>query len=363
MTDTPPKSFQSILQQQHHASGNPFSRPQTPHHSIQVGFVGLGAMGYPMAKNLANHRPGHQTSPLLVWNRTKTKAEQLLQELGEQKISVADDLEQIANECDVIFTNLANDEVVKEVFVIFEKALSKLPSFKSKIFVETSTIYPLLAGELDTLISTKYHARLVMAPVFGPPPAAESAQLIIVMAGDYRSKKEIAHMVVPAVGRKVIDLGGNLEKASTFKLIGNSLILGSLEILAEALTLGEKSGIPSSQVHSLIKDILPAPPLINYGEKMVHDLFDGTKGFAIDGGIKDATHIRRLTTEMNSPMPALDSAHQHLLTARALHAAKLARGEKVFETLDWSSLVAGARVAAGLDGFDSAKHTKVEREE
>lgn len=51
-----------------------------------------------------------------------------------------------------------------------------------------------------------------MAPVFGRPHAAEAAQLLIVMAGDYRSKKEIAHVLIPAVGRKVIDLGGNLEK-------------------------------------------------------------------------------------------------------------------------------------------------------
>lgn len=50
-----------------------------------------------------------------------------------------------------------------------------------------------------------------------------------------------------------------------------------------------------------------------------------------------------------------DTAHEHLLTARALHASKKARGQQVFETLDWSSLVAGARTSAGLDGFDSAK--------
>ena len=67
-------------------------------------------------------------------------------------------------------------------------------------------------GELDTLISSTHHASLVMAPVFGRPHAAEAAQLLIVMAGDYRSKKEIAHLLIPAVGRKVIDLGGNLEK-------------------------------------------------------------------------------------------------------------------------------------------------------
>lgn len=51
-----------------------------------------------------------------------------------------------------------------------------------------------------------------MAPVFGAPAAAQAAQLIVVMAGDYRSKKEVAHLLIPAMGRKVIDLGGNLEK-------------------------------------------------------------------------------------------------------------------------------------------------------
>lgn len=45
--------------------------------------------------------------------------------------------------------------------------------------------------------------------------------------------------------------------------------------------------------------------VINYGEKMVNDLFDGSNGFAIDGGIKDSMHIRRLTTDLDSPMPAL----------------------------------------------------------
>lgn len=53
-----------------------------------------------------------------------------------------------------------------------------------------------------------------MAPVFGAPPVAEAGQLIVVMAGDYRSKKEVAHLLVPGVGRKVIDLGGNLEKGN-----------------------------------------------------------------------------------------------------------------------------------------------------
>jgi hypothetical protein len=54
-------------------------------------------------------------------------------------------------------------------------------------------------------------------------------------------------------------------------------------------------------------------------------------------------------------MPAIDIAHQHLLTARAIHTANKQAGKATFETLDWSGVIAGTRVAAGLDGLDSQK--------
>ncbi|KAI0658476.1 NAD-P-binding protein [Cubamyces menziesii] len=346
----------------HQTDSNPFSRPTTPgHHSVQIGFCGLGAMGYPMARNLAKWRKQHVPGslPILVWNRTQTKAQDLLKELGEDAIAIADSLEQLASESDIIFTNLSNDDVVRSVYQVFAKALQEPKLTKNKIFVETSTIYPTLAAEIDTLLSNLPSAHFITSPVFGAPSAAAAAQLLVVMSGDYRSKKEVAHLLIPAVGRKVMDLGGNVEKAPTFKLVGNSLILGSIELLAEVFTLSEKAGIGASLVHQFIKEVMPAPPLVGYGEKMLHDQFDGSKGFAIDGGLKDSSHIRKLATELDSPMPALDTAHQHMLTARALHASQVRRGEAHFDVLDWSSLVAGTRVAAGLDGFDSSKHSKV----
>lgn len=56
-----------------------------------------------------------------------------------------------------------------------------------------------------------------------------------------------------------------------------------------------------------------------------------------------------------------DAAHQHMLTARALHSNLAQAGNAKFDVLDWSSLIAGARVAAGLDGFDSNKVRLVRR--
>jgi hypothetical protein len=70
-------------------------------------------------------------------------------------------------------------------------------------------------GELDNMVSSIPHTHLITCPVFGTPhPFADKAQLILAMSGDYRSKKEVAYLFVPAIGRKVIDLGGNVEKGA-----------------------------------------------------------------------------------------------------------------------------------------------------
>jgi len=98
----------------------PYSRPQTPgiQHQVQIGWIGLGAMGYPMARNLANYRATHleHQPPLLVWNRSKEKGENLLRELGDRKVAIAQTVKDIVTQCDVVFASLASDEVVKSVY-------------------------------------------------------------------------------------------------------------------------------------------------------------------------------------------------------------------------------------------------------
>lgn len=76
---------------------------------------------------------------------------------------------------------------------------------------------------------------------------------------------------------------------------------------------------------------------------------------AAQADLGSRSHIRQLSNAHNSPMPVTDVAHQHLITARALHLNDLRDGKAQYETLDWSGIVAGTRVAAGLDGFDSQK--------
>jgi 3-hydroxyisobutyrate dehydrogenase-like beta-hydroxyacid dehydrogenase len=98
----------------------PYSRPATPglHAQVQVGWIGLGAMGYQMARNLAKHRATHVENqpPLLVWNRSKEKSEKLLSELGDRKVAIAQTVVDVATKCDIILTSLSSDEVVKSVY-------------------------------------------------------------------------------------------------------------------------------------------------------------------------------------------------------------------------------------------------------
>jgi len=343
----------------------PFSRPASPGATtLQVGWYGLGNMGSMMAKNLAKNNKSHPAAngPILVYNRSSAKAEKLVKEVGASAAKIAESPAQLVQQCDIIFTNLANDTVVTTVYNEFAKVLHQSPPTKNKIFVDTSTVYPTLSGQLDKLISSFPNTHFVTSPVFGPPTTAEKAQLVIALAGDYASKKEVAYLLVPAVGRKALDLGENVEKAPIMKLIGNSLIMGFNELISEAFTFGDKAGIGAQTVLNLIKEILPAPSVIAYGERMVNDKFDGSNGFNIDGGIKDSNHIRKLSAELNSPMPTIDVAHQRMVTARAIFEGQKSEGANTWDIIDWSALIGGSRVAAGLDPFDSTKFNKVAKE-
>lgn len=146
---------------------------------------------------------------------------------------------------------------------------------------------------------------------------------------------------MPTLGRKVYDLGANVEKAASFKLVGNSVILGMIELLSEAFTLAESSGVGQDKLYQLIQDVYPAPAILTYAKKIYKNDFNGEDGFTLKGGIKDASLIRKLAEEHGVPMPLVDTAHQHLVAARVNGGGHL----------DWSALVGGVRTSAGLPPF------------
>jgi len=78
----------------------PYSRPATPDNSRRVGIYGLGAIGYPVARNLANSL---SSLPLVVYNRTLAKSEKLANELGPNKVSIVQSPAELVNSCDIMY--------------------------------------------------------------------------------------------------------------------------------------------------------------------------------------------------------------------------------------------------------------------
>lgn len=109
-----------------------------------VGFVGLGNMGYFMASNLAKYLSKEGKPSLRVWNRTKSKVDDLIKEGEEGKVVEVDDLKALASQCHIILTSLANDDVVKSVY---EQLFRGIGRRKETIFVEMSTVYPTVTGK------------------------------------------------------------------------------------------------------------------------------------------------------------------------------------------------------------------------
>lgn len=142
----------------------PYSRPPSPEpHRHQLGFVGIGNMSSHMALNLAKHISSLSPPlpPLKIWNRTSSKAKDL-EAKSEGTIKAEDDLATIGRECNIVFTSLSNDEAAKDVFTQLIKAeeqevgtdKQKRQSLEhSRIYVDTSTLYPTTTGEIERLVS------------------------------------------------------------------------------------------------------------------------------------------------------------------------------------------------------------------
>ena len=136
--------------------------------------------------------------------------------------------------------------------------------------------------------------------------------------------------MVPAMARMHIDVGSDVEKAARLKLCGNQLILGVIELLAEAFTLSEKAGVGGdllfkgsllplrsvpccSSIRIVVEQMFPAPSVIGYAKKVNSLDFHGTTGFSLTNGLKDSGHIRTMAEKAECPVPIIDLAHQSAL--------------------------------------------------
>jgi 3-hydroxyisobutyrate dehydrogenase-like beta-hydroxyacid dehydrogenase len=293
---------------------------------MEMGFVGLGAMGSPMARNLI--KAGHA---LRMYNRTRDRAERLAREGATPVETPA-----AASASGVVATMLADDAALEAVLFGEHGVLAGLP--RGGVHISHSTISTNLSRRLADVHRQRAQMFLA-APVFGRPEAAEAARLVVVAAGPPEAV-ERCRPALEAIGRKLFVIGPDAPAANTVKLAGNFLIAAMLETLGEAFALLRKSGVdPTTFLEILVGSFFQSPIYENYGKIIAEQRYDPA-GFKLRLGLKDLRLIIAAAEEAAAPMPLASLIRDNLLSG-------IAQG---WGDLDWSAMARVAARKAGLEG-------------
>ena len=291
---------------------------------MEMGFIGLGGMGEPIARNLM--KAGHA---LTVHNRTRSRAEALVGEGATYAETPA-----AACTAGVVATMLADDAAVEGVVFGENGILAGLP--RGGVHISHSTISTNLSRRLTEAHRQRDQVFLA-APVFGRPDAAQAARLIVVAAGPPEAVQR-CHPALEAIGRKLVVIGPEPVAANTVKLAGNFLIASLLETLGEAFALLRKSGVdPAAFMEIMVGSFFQSPIYENYGKIIAEQRYEPA-GFKLRLGLKDVRLMMAAADEAAAPMPIASLIRDNMISG-------IAQG---LGDLDWSAVARVAALKSGL---------------
>jgi 3-hydroxyisobutyrate dehydrogenase-like beta-hydroxyacid dehydrogenase len=291
---------------------------------MEVGFVGLGEMGRPMAANLL--KAGHTVR---AWNRSPGPLQALASE-GAQPLSNVRE----AFSGSVVMSMLADDAAVRSA-LITSGALDAAPP--GLVHVNLATISVALALEL----AEAHRARglhYVAAPVFGRPDAAAAAALTVLAAGEAAAVERVRPLL-EAISQKVWFLGDGVERANVVKIAGNFMLAAAIERMGEAAALVRGYGVETGELLEVMTSgLFNAPAYKNYGAIIAEERFEPA-GFRLRLGLKDVRLALGAGDARNVPL-----AFASVLRDALLEAVALGDGDK-----DWSALALVAARRASID--------------
>ncbi|RWK55054.1 NAD(P)-dependent oxidoreductase [Mesorhizobium sp.] len=239
-----------------------------------VAFLGLGVMGYPMAGHLRN-KGGHD---VIVYNRTKAKAEQWVAQHGG---SVADTPAKAADGKDFVFCCVGNDDDLRAVTIGAEGAFQSMK--KAAIFIDNTTASAEVARELAEKAQVRGFSFLD-APVSGGQAGAENGILTVMVGGEQKAFEQ-AKPVIDAYAR-MVGLMGPAGSGQLTKMINQICIAGLVQGLAEGIHFGKKAGLDIEKVIEVIsKGAAGSWQMENRHKTMNAGKYDF--GFAVDWMRKD----------------------------------------------------------------------------
>ena len=251
----------------------------------KIGFIGIGLMGLPMAKNLL--KAGYS---LKAFNRSQKKAE-ALKEFGAE---IATSIEDVVSNSDVVITMLTDDMAINEVM----DSSNFLENLKSNATViDMSSVKPTTATKYGNNLKSK-NIKYLDAPVSGGTIGAEEASLAIMVGGEQDVFNE-ALDILKAMGNPT--LVGPVGSGQVSKL-ANQIIVGlTIGAVAEAITLCEKAGAnPNKMIKALSGGWADSKILQTHGKRMID------KDFTPKG--RTSVHLK----DMNNILECANSHNTHL---------------------------------------------------
>jgi 2-hydroxy-3-oxopropionate reductase len=254
----------------------------------KVGFVGLGIMGRPMARNLME--AGYE---LVLYNRTRSKAE----ELAGGGAEVATSPEQVARKSRVIFTMLPGPPEVEEI-VAGEGGLLE-GAGEGSLIVDTSTSSPVLARELAR-IARERRVGMLDAPVSGGDVGAEEGMLSIMVGGNEEDFEQ-ARPLFEVMGQTVTHVGPS-GAGQVVKACNQILVALTIEAVSEALVLGSKAGVSPEKILEVLSGGLAANKVMEVKrEKFIERDFE--PGGKVEFHRKDLRIALEASREYGVPLP------------------------------------------------------------
>lgn len=241
---------------------------------IKAAWIGLGAMGNPMARHLSQQ----DNIELTVYNRTQSKTEAWLK---QNKGTLAATAKEAAVGASFVFSCIGNDDDLVEVTTGENGAFQAMP--QGGIFTDHSTTSATVA-KAQALLATEKGLSFLDAPVTGGQKGAENGQLSIMVGGD-KAAMEKATPLIEAYAKAVRHLGPSGNGQLT-KMVNQITIAGVVQGLSEALKFAQRADLNIDDVLSVIsKGAAQSWQMDNSGKTMVEGEFN--HGFAVDWLRKD----------------------------------------------------------------------------
>jgi 2-hydroxy-3-oxopropionate reductase len=295
---------------------------------MKIGFIGLGIMGKPMAKNLL--KAGHQ---LVVYDIIDAP----VRELVEAGAAAGESPSDVASQCELIITMLPNSPHVKEAVLGKNGVIEGAKP--GSVLVDMSSIAPLASREVAAELASK-GIEMLDAPVSGGEPKAIDGTLAI-MAGGKDAVFEKVKDVLLKMGASAV-LCGEIGAGNVTKLANQIIVALNIAAMSEAFVLATKSGVDPERVFDAIKGGLAGSTVLNAKAPMV---LEGNykPGFRMELHIKDLQNALDTARETGVPIPL---THQVMEMMQALKVDGK-QGEDHGSLIQFYEKLAGVKVRKG----------------